>query len=114
MIELKQFEEALQKCVDNVKVFEDEHVEFKVRARILQRKGTIHTHLKQYAEAVQAYQDSLHESKTDVVKDLLIEAKQKFKEWEIIKNTDPELSDKKNREANQLYKEKKFPEALKV
>jgi len=44
----------------------------------------------------------LFESKTDVVKDLLIEAKQKFKDDEIRKNTNPELSDQYNKEANQL------------
>jgi hypothetical protein len=37
---------------------------------------------------------------------LLIEAKQKFKEWEIEQNLNPELSDAKNKEANQLFKEK--------
>lgn len=62
---------------------------------------------------MEALEASLFESKTDVVKDLLIEAKQKFKEWEIIQNTDPELSDACNKEANALFKEKKFPEALK-
>jgi len=62
---------------------------------------------KLYKESVEAFESSLFESKTDVVKDLLIDAKQKFKEWEIIQNTNPELSDQKNKEANTLYKEKK-------
>mmetsp|Transcript_48981 Transcript_48981/g.41371 ORF Transcript_48981/g.41371 Transcript_48981/m.41371 type:complete len:100 (+) Transcript_48981:617-916(+) len=69
---------------------------------------------KLFKESVEAFESSLFESKTDVVKDLLIDAKQKFKDWEIIQNTDPELSDAKNKEANTLYKEKKYPEALKL
>jgi len=101
-IELKKFDEAMKLCQDVIKIFEEEHVDFKVRARILQRKGTIHMKLGEFKEAVDSFQGSLHEHKTDVVKDLLIEAKEKFKKWEIEKNTDPEKSDALNKEANEL------------
>lgn len=77
-------------------------MDFKVRARILQRKGTIHSKLEQWKECVEAYENSLFEHKTDVVKDALIDAKQKLREWTIIQNTDPELSDACNKEANEL------------
>lgn len=54
LIELKKFEDALNKCTEVIKIFDEDQVDFKVRARILQRKGTIHTSLKQYKEAVEA------------------------------------------------------------
>lgn len=85
LIELKQFEDALVKCETVEKIFDEEQVDFKIRARILQRKGTIFTALKDYAQAVKAFEDSLHECKVDAVKDLLIEAKNRFKKWEIEK-----------------------------
>jgi hypothetical protein len=114
LIELKDLDTALELCIDTEKSFDEDNVDFKVRARILQRKGTVLLKTKKYKDAVEALEASLFESKTDVVKDLLIEAKQKFKEWEIEQNLNPELSDAKNKEANQLFKEKKFPEALKI
>lgn len=54
LIELKRNEEALQMCNEIIAKFDDEQVDFKVRARILQRKGSVHTNLKQYKEAVEA------------------------------------------------------------
>jgi len=106
LIELKQFEKAMEKCLEVIKVFDEEQVDFKVRARILQRKGTIHTSLKQFKEAVEAYEASLFECKNDAVKDLLIEAKRKLRNWEIEQNTDPEKSDQCNKEGNELWKNK--------
>lgn len=41
MIELKEFDEALELCEEVEKTFQEENVDFKTRARILQRKGTI-------------------------------------------------------------------------
>ena len=58
-----------------VAVFKSEKVDVKVRARILQRKGTIHMRRKEYKSAVEEFESSLHESKSDAVKDLLFEAK---------------------------------------
>jgi stress-induced-phosphoprotein 1 len=59
-----------------------------------------------FKEAVEALEASLHEAKNDSVKDMLIDAKQKFKEWDIEQNKNPELSDQCNKEANQFYKDK--------
>jgi len=42
LIEVKKLDEAMTLIEAVVAVFESEHVDFKLRARILQRKGTIH------------------------------------------------------------------------
>jgi len=78
LIEEKKFDEAMTLIESVVSVFESERVDFKLRARILQRKGTIHMRKEEYKSAVEAFESSLHESKSDAVKDLLIEAKNKF------------------------------------
>lgn len=106
-IELKQLDEAMALVQQVLGVFEAEQVDFKTRARILQRKGTIHAKQQQWKDAVEAFENSLFEHKTDAVKDLLIDARNKFKAWEIEQNTDPAKSDELNKEANALYKEKK-------
>jgi hypothetical protein len=41
MIELAEYDQALEICTEVEKIFAEENVDFKTRARILQRKGTI-------------------------------------------------------------------------
>lgn len=68
--------------------------------------------MNQWKECVKSYEESLFEHKTDQVKDLLIEAKDKLKHWEIEQNTNIELSDQYNKEGNDLYRTKDYPKAL--
>lgn len=42
MIEIKEYDDALELCNAAQKSFDEDNVDFKVRARILQRKGTIY------------------------------------------------------------------------
>jgi len=42
LIELHQLDTALERCEEVQKTFDSDNVDFKVRARILQRKGTIY------------------------------------------------------------------------
>jgi len=41
LIELQDLDTALELCIDTEKTFDEDNVDFKVRARILQRKGTV-------------------------------------------------------------------------
>jgi len=68
---------------------------------------------QEFKLAVESFESSLLEHKTDAVKDLLIDAKNRLAKWEIEQNTDPEKSDALNKEGNDLYKAKSYPEALK-
>lgn len=96
----------MELCNKLIPQFEEKRIDFKVRARILERKGKIQCKQENYKDALTSFQDSLHESKNDNVKDLLIETKNKFRQQEIERNTNPELSDALNKEANELYKQK--------
>jgi len=54
MIELKQYEQALEKSNQLISKFNDEQIDFKIKARIYQRKGTIHAKLNQWRDCVKA------------------------------------------------------------
>jgi tetratricopeptide (TPR) repeat protein len=93
LIELQELDQALELCCEVEGTFETDNIDSKIRARIMQRKGTIFIKKKLFKESVKAFESSLLESKTDVVINLLIEAKQKIKEWDIIQNTEENGSD---------------------
>ena len=54
LIEEKMFDEAMTLIENVVSVFNSEHVDLKVCARILQRKATIYMRRKEYKSAVEA------------------------------------------------------------
>jgi len=83
LIEEKKLDEAMFLIENLIEVFESEHVDFKLRARILQRKGTIHMKREEYKAAVKAFESSLKESKSDTVIEFLVEAKNKFDKCDI-------------------------------
>jgi len=60
LIEEKKLDEAMILIEAVVAVFESEHVDFKLRARILQRKGTIYMRREEYKSAVESFESSIH------------------------------------------------------
>ena len=78
LIEEKMFDKAMTLIENVVSVFNSEHVDLKVCARILQRKGTIHLKRDEFKLAVESFEISLNKNKSDAVIDLLIEAKNKL------------------------------------
>jgi len=60
LIEEKNLDEAMILIEAVVAVFESEHVDFKLRARILQRKGTIYMRREEYKSAVESFESSIH------------------------------------------------------
>jgi len=59
-MEMNKYNEALQLIEAVSDVFESEHVDKKVRARLLQRKGTIHLKRNEFKQAVDAFEASLN------------------------------------------------------
>ena len=78
LIELKRYDDALNIIENIITVFETEQVDIKVRARLLQRKGTIHLKKKELLLAIEAFENSLKYSMTKEVSDILLET-QKLK-----------------------------------
>ena len=59
LIELKRYDDALNIIENIISVFETEQVDIKVRARLLQRKGTIHIKRNEYNFAIDCFEASL-------------------------------------------------------
>lgn len=112
-IEKKSPEKAVEICEQALELFEVHNTEFHVRARIFQRLGTAQLHLKQYSDAIQTFDKSLLEKRTDVVKDLKYKAEQELKKWTADMLLDPELSDTLKDEGNDLFQKGDFPGSLK-
>ena len=72
LIELKSYDDALNIIENIITVFETEQVDIKVRARLLQRKGTIHLKKNELLLAIESFKNSLKYSKTKEVSDLLL------------------------------------------
>ena len=73
LIELKRYDDALNIIENIITVFDTEQVDIKVRARLLQRKGTIHLKKNELLLAIESFEKSLKFNKTKEVSDLLLE-----------------------------------------
>ena len=92
LIEEKMFDKAMTLIENVVSVFNSEHVDLKVCARILQRKGTIHLKRDEFKLAVESFEISLNKNKSDAVIDLLNEAKNKLFQHNKALTTQPQFT----------------------
>jgi len=60
LIELKRYDDALNIIENIITVFDTEQVDIKVRARLLQRKGTIHLKKNELLLARESFEKSLN------------------------------------------------------
>lgn len=106
-----------EKCLETCKLAKEIAIEnfsdYSLKARIYQRMGSAYMLLQQYDEAIEVFNDSLLENKTDVVKELLFKAQKTKKKYDEEQYLNPELAEQLKEEGNELFKEKNFPEAIK-
>lgn len=113
-IELNELDNALEEIAKAEKLFEEGVVkDFVKKAKVLARKGTIFGKQGKWEEAIAALEKSLVEDSNSKVKDDLSKFKKNKKEKDAKEYINPELAEQHNEQGATLYKEGKFPQALK-
>lgn len=113
-IELGDHESAFEELAKAEKLFSEGVVkDFVKKSKILARKGNIFMKQGRLDEAIHEYDKSLIEDSNPKVKDDLNKCKKLKKEKEAKDYINPELAEKHNEQGAALYKDGKFPDALK-
>ncbi|KAG6475876.1 hsp70-Hsp90 organizing protein-like [Zingiber officinale] len=116
-LEMGKFEECIKDCDKAVERGRELHSDFKMIARALTRKGTALTKLaknsKDYEPAIETFQKALTEHRNPDTLKKLNEAERAKKELEQEEYFNTELADEEREKGNELFKQQKYPEAVK-
>ncbi len=113
-IETGEYGKALEEVNKAEKLFEDGTVkDFAKKAKVLARKAAIFAKQNKLEEAIGTYEKSLMEDHNQRAKDEMNRLKKIKKEEDALKYINPELGEQHCEEGNKLFKEGKFPAAIK-
>ena len=113
-IELSELDKALESINKAVEIIDGGNCKDGERkAKIWARKASVLTKQQNFDEAINLYERSLVEDNKPNVKDELLKVKTLKKTAEAKAYINPEIAEKHCEEGNRLFKEGKFPEALK-
>ncbi|RDX66642.1 Hsp70-Hsp90 organizing protein 1, partial [Mucuna pruriens] len=116
-LEMGKFEECIKDCEKAVERGRELRSDFKMIARALTRKGTALVKMakcsKDFAPAIETFQKALTEHRNPDTLKKLNEAEKAKKELEQQEYFDPKLADEEREKGNELFKQQKYPEAMK-
>ncbi|KAF0931674.1 hypothetical protein E2562_005671 [Oryza meyeriana var. granulata] len=116
-IEMGKYDECIKDCDKAVERGRELRADFKMISRALTRKGTALVKLaktsKDYDIAIETFQKALTEHRNPDTLKKLNEAERAKKELEQQEYYDPKLADEEREKGNQLFKEQKYPDAVK-
>uniref|UniRef100_A0A0D3F859 STI1 domain-containing protein n=1 Tax=Oryza barthii TaxID=65489 RepID=A0A0D3F859_9ORYZ len=116
-IEMGKYDECIKDCDKAVERGRELRADFKMISRALTRKGTALAKLaktsKDYDIAIETFQKALTEHRNPDTLKKLNEAERAKKELEQQEYYDPKLADEEREKGNQLFKEQKYPDAVK-
>uniref|UniRef100_A0A0D9VIV0 STI1 domain-containing protein n=1 Tax=Leersia perrieri TaxID=77586 RepID=A0A0D9VIV0_9ORYZ len=116
-IEMGKYDECIKDCDKAVERGRELRADFKMISRALTRKGTALVKLaktsKDYDIAIETYQKALTEHRNPDTLKKLNEAERAKKELEQQEYYDPKLADEEREKGNELFKEQKYPDAVK-
>lgn len=113
-IEQKNFKEALNTVDHALKIMEENHInDYQKKAKLFARKGTILASLENFDESIKFLEKSLMEDMNQKVKDEKRRVEKLKKDTEEQRYINPELGEKERELGNELFKQGKWPEALK-
>ncbi|RDX90852.1 Hsp70-Hsp90 organizing protein 1, partial [Mucuna pruriens] len=116
-LEMGKYEECIEDCDKAVERGRELRSDFKMIARALTRKGTAFVKMakcsKDYDPAIEAFQKALTEHRNPDTLKKLNEAEQAKKKLEQEEYFDPKLADEEREKGNELFKQHKYPEAVK-
>nr|KYP55391.1 Heat shock protein STI [Cajanus cajan] len=116
-LEMGKFEECIKDCEKAVEKGRELRTDYKMIARALTRKGTALVKMakcsKDYEPAIETFQKALTEHRNPDTLKKLNEAEKAKKELEQEEYFDPKLADEEREKGNELFKQQKYPEAIK-
>ncbi|URD78268.1 Heat shock protein [Musa troglodytarum] len=116
-LEMGKFEECIKDCDKAVERGRELHSDFKMIAKALTRKGTALVKLakfsKDYDTAIETFQKALTEHRNPDTLKKLNDAERAKKELEQQEYFDPKIADEEREKGNELFKQQKYPEAVK-
>lgn len=116
-LEMGKYEECIKDCDTAVERGRELRSDYKMIARALTRKGTALAKLakssKDFEAAIEVFQKALTEHRNPDTLKKLNEAERAKKELEQQEYFNPQIADEEREKGNQLFKEMKYPEAVK-
>uniref|UniRef100_A0A453P695 Uncharacterized protein n=1 Tax=Aegilops tauschii subsp. strangulata TaxID=200361 RepID=A0A453P695_AEGTS len=116
-IEMGKYDECIEDCDKAVERGRELRADFKMVARALTRKGTALAKLaknsKDYDIAIETFQKALTEHRNPDTLKRLNEAEKAKKDLEQQEYYDPKLADEEREKGNEMFKQQKYPEAIK-
>ncbi|GAA0157068.1 hypothetical protein LIER_14412 [Lithospermum erythrorhizon] len=116
-LEMGKYEECIKDCDKAVERGRELRSDYKMVARALTRKGTALAKMaktsKDFEPAIETFQKALTEHRNPDTLKRLNDAEKAKKELEQQEYFNPEIADEEREKGNQLFKEQKYPEAIK-
>ncbi|WOL00082.1 hsp70-Hsp90 organizing protein [Canna indica] len=116
-LEMGKYEECIKDCDKAVECGRELHADFKMIARALTRKGTALMKLakssKDFEPAIEIFQKALTEHRNPDTLKKLNDAEKAKKELEQQEYFDPKIADEEREKGNELFKQQKYPDAVK-
>ncbi|KAK1376399.1 hsp70-Hsp90 organizing protein 3-like [Heracleum sosnowskyi] len=116
-LEMGKYEECIQDCDKAVERGRELRSDYKMVARALTRKGTALVKMaktsKDFEPAIEAFQKALTEHRNPDTLKKLNDAEKAKKDLEQQEYFDPKLADEEREKGNELFKQQKYPEAIK-
>ncbi|RZC11122.1 Hsp70-Hsp90 organizing protein 1 isoform B [Glycine soja] len=116
-LEMGKFEDCIKDCEKAVERGRELRSDYKMIARALTRKGTALAKMakcsKDFEPAIETFQKALTEHRNPDTLKKLNEAEKAKKELEQQEYFDPKLADEEREKGNELFKQQKYPEAIK-
>ncbi|EHA8588492.1 hsp70-Hsp90 organizing protein [Cocos nucifera] len=116
-LEMGKCEDCIKDCDKAVERGRELHSDFKMIARALTRKGTALVKLakcsKDFEPAIETFQKALTEHRNPDTLKKLNDAERAKKELEQQEYFDPKIADEEREKGNELFKQQKYPEAVK-
>ncbi|CAA6666818.1 unnamed protein product [Spirodela intermedia] len=115
-LEMGKYEECVKDCDRAVERGRELRSDFKMIAKALTRKGTALVKLaktsKDYEPAIESFQKALTEHRNPDTLKKLNDAERAKKDLEQLEYYDPNLADEEREKGNELFKQQKYPEAV--
>jgi stress-induced-phosphoprotein 1 len=112
-IEQGKYDDAIKECQNAVEYGRANRADFKVIGRALERMGNAYFRQKDYKNAIKCYADSLTEEHSREVAKKKHQAEQLLAKQQEEEYKSPEKAEEARLRGNELFKQNKFPEAMK-
>ncbi len=113
LIEQTKYDEAVKVCEEAIEFGRQNRADFKLIGRALERMGNAHFRKKDYRSALKCYNDSLTEEASREVSKKKQQAEQLLAKQVEEEYKSPEKAEEARLRGNDLYKQNKYPEAMK-